>query len=201
MIALLLEKELKEHINTQFESRNLNPAYLIKYRYMLNDKLNVSYSNHVEQLKLYYDQLHLTDFVASVFFAFLGTLANIGFLTHIISSTVASYILIPTVILSFVYGSVIIAKKHAHNERLYSLNTAMNALNIGYLFLSAASVAITSIYLQTSLMPLSIISCFISLGASYIHRFTTFNAVIPKEVEPLVDKDMLTYVGEKNSKI
>ena len=113
----------------------------------------------------------------------------------------ASYILIPTVILSFVYGSVIIAKKHAHNEILYNLNTAMNALNIGYLFLSAASVAITSIYLQTSLMPLSIISCFISLGASYIHRFTTFNAVIPKEVEPLVDKDMLTYVGEKNSKI
>lgn len=165
--------------------RNKIPFNAIKLRFDLQNMLDQCVLNRIKECTNTYNKENSMRFYISFSMAMIGLLAVTAFLNSIIlSSTLLTYIMIPNAISSFLYAQYLISRDYPFKEtNKINVSRKWLALNIGYTFVSAVIIALTSYFLYTALIPFTVVSSFLSLGAYYMHKNTSLNDVIPNSVK------------------
>ena len=140
--------------------------------------LNAHRNSLILDLTNTYELSSQKHFNAASFLAFFSTCIVFANLTDLLPKNTTILILATATVISFSYGQYIISRPYP--EQTINVPTNWTRFNVAYIIGSGVMLGITSYLLHTELMPFTVPSNFVSLGAYYMHRATTLQCVIPE---------------------
>ncbi len=140
--------------------------------------LNTHKNSLIIDLTNTYESSTEKHFNAASFLALIGTCVVFANLSKFLETQTTVFVLAPIAVINFAYGQYIISRRYP--EGVINIPSNWSRFNVGYIISSGLLLGLTSFFLHTKLMPFTLPSSFVSLGAYYMHRATSLQCVIPE---------------------